>query len=369
MEGLKLNETMEKPDQNEFKTNLVTIFLSYIYRMIVYIRNILYDSSLLKQRRLSGSVISIGNISSGGTGKSPLVIEIAEELLKRKYHPAILTRGYKSSIKKNNAVLYMNGVLIAKKQDTKIYKHADEARMQSVKLKNVPVIVSPKRYEATRWFLKLTGVIRPTHWILDDGFQHRQIYRDFNIVLCDAKSSTLNSFSLPAGPMRERLSSLTRADMIILTRSSNKTNIEAISKKFKLKSRLLPIIPVFFITQIKELHTKEKICNKQQPSLLVTSIANPQRLSDEIKSQGITIGEEIFAEDHSSINRELLCTKLKECLSVITTEKDFWRDPEVFVQLNKPIFIAELSLNWGKNKEQLIKKLINTKKSKKHSSF
>ena len=175
--------------------------LGAIYGLGVKTRNHLYDRGTLRSRRLSGPVISVGNISAGGAGKTPFVILLGELLKQRGIPFDVLSRGYGRHTK---GVLVVNANGSAK-------DFGDEPLLIARRLA-CPVIVGESRYEA--------GLLAETRFgpqlhILDDGFQHRSLARDFDIVLLTPED--LRDTLLPTGRLREPLTSLNRADAVVLT--------------------------------------------------------------------------------------------------------------------------------------------------------
>jgi tetraacyldisaccharide 4'-kinase len=168
---------------------------SKLYGVGVSIRTRLYASGLLKQKLLKAAVISIGNLSVGGTGKTPLVIWLAERLLEQGQRVAILTRGYRGS----------GG-------------SSDEVELMRARLQNRVIFGVGKNRFAEGQRIESRQAIDT--FLLDDGFQHLQLARDLDIVLVDA-SLPMAQALLPAGPMREPLPALTRAGIIIFTRTQN----------------------------------------------------------------------------------------------------------------------------------------------------
>src|SRR6202047_3506353 len=168
---------------------------SKLYGVAVSIRTRLYASGLLKQKRLKATVISIGNLSVGGTGKTPLVIWLAEKLLEQGQRVAILTRGYRGTA-----------------------GNSDEVELMRSRLQNRVVFGVGKDRFAKGQLIESRQAI--DSFLLDDGFQHHQLARDLDIVLMDASRPMTQSL-LPAGPMREPLSALGRAGIIIFTRTEN----------------------------------------------------------------------------------------------------------------------------------------------------
>ncbi len=168
--------------------------LSCVYGLVVTTRNFLYALGILRALDLGRCVISVGNITWGGVGKTPFVIFLAEHLSARGKKPAILTRGY---MKKNLGA-------------------SDEAVMMRQYVPDVPVGVGPNRWQTSREILKSYNV---DVFILDDGFQHRKIRRDLDIVLIDATNPFGNGALIPRGILREPLRALKRAQIIVLTKS------------------------------------------------------------------------------------------------------------------------------------------------------
>ena len=194
-------------------TILLTLLtpLSYVYAAIVNIRNWLYDCHFLKLKQLPCTVMSVGNITSGGTGKTPVVIWIAKALLDAGYRPAILLRGYRRQEKTPATRIVSDGHKILASLETS----GDEAVMVARELPSVPVLIGKNRYEAGCRALRQ---LKRDALILDDGFQHRKLGRDLDIVAVDATQPFGTGKLLPAGTLREPVSALRRADLIFLTR-------------------------------------------------------------------------------------------------------------------------------------------------------
>ena len=185
--------------------------LSYLYAATVTLRNWLYDCRLLKSKRLPCTVISVGNIASGGTGKTPAVIWIAKALLAVDRRPAILLRGYHREQKTPGTRVVSDGQEIL----ASVEASGDEAVMIARELPSVPVLIGKDRYEAG---CRALSQLKCDVLILDDGFQHRKLERDLDIVTVDAAQPIGTGKLLPAGTLREPVSALRRADLIMLTR-------------------------------------------------------------------------------------------------------------------------------------------------------
>jgi tetraacyldisaccharide 4'-kinase len=183
--------------------------LSLPYGAAVALRNRLYDRGLLRQTKLPCPVISVGNLTVGGTGKTPTVIFIANVLKERGYRPAVLSRGYGGNAGDSvNIVSDGNRILLGWRDA------GDEPILIAGAVPGVPVLTGPKR--------ALTGIAAVKRFgadvlILDDAFQHRALFRNLDIVLVDTVRPFGNGFILPRGPLREMPEALRRAHLIIRT--------------------------------------------------------------------------------------------------------------------------------------------------------
>ncbi|MDP2166702.1 MAG: tetraacyldisaccharide 4'-kinase [Thermodesulfovibrionales bacterium] len=168
--------------------------------------------ALRRQKTLPSWVISIGNITAGGTGKTPAAIAVAEEALKRGLNPCILTRGYKGKLKGPCFVSRGEGPLLSAEDA------GDEPVLMAEKLKGVPIVKAGDRYEGGIFAIKELNPQTPFVFILDDGFQHWSLKRNMDILLIDSRNPFEQRKLLPLGVLREPLSGMKRADIIVLTK-------------------------------------------------------------------------------------------------------------------------------------------------------
>lgn len=191
--------------------------LAWLFQTLVFVRNRAYDHRVFRIKRLPVPVLSVGNLSVGGTGKTPLVILLARQLAETGRRPAIVLRGYGGSNSRRRgspALLVADGRRPETLTDA---GHAgDEAILLAQELKSVPVVVSADRYRGGMLAVNRCGADLV---ILDDGFQHRALHRDMDLVALDGTSPWGNGRLLPAGLLREPARSLRRAHAVILTRS------------------------------------------------------------------------------------------------------------------------------------------------------
>ena len=184
--------------------------LSYLYGLGVRLRLAVYQ--IKKGRSLPGFVVSVGNLTAGGTGKTPAACTLAEWARDEGYRVAILSRGY-GGLYKGKVLQVSDG----KQVKTGPFEAGDEPYLMAKKLEGIPVIISAKRYLAGLFAHENFGT---NFFVLDDGFQHLALKRDLDLVLIDAANPFGNGYLLPRGPLREPVTQLGRADAFIITRSA-----------------------------------------------------------------------------------------------------------------------------------------------------
>ena len=187
--------------------------VSLVYGGAVRLREAFYKNSILKPKKLPCFVISIGNLTVGGTGKTPMTIYMAKLLKSLGYKVVVISRGYKGGAEKTGGIV-SNGHTIFMEPE----KAGDEPFMMAAKLENIPVVVGRNRYKAGRLAIK---EFDPDVIVLDDAFQHLNLKRDIDIVLLDCGRPFGNAHLLPRGILREPISALKRSDAFVLTRSDS----------------------------------------------------------------------------------------------------------------------------------------------------
>ncbi|MBI5235906.1 MAG: tetraacyldisaccharide 4'-kinase [Deltaproteobacteria bacterium] len=200
-------EKLMREDRVRGMAHLMLLLLSYLYGLAVWIRGKLYSLRVLKAIKLPCRVISIGNMTVGGTGKTPMAIHAAHLLRAAGKKCVILSRGYKRESKGMMLVSDMNELLVD------AGAAGDEPYLMAKRLGGVPVIVAEDRAAAGRYAVTKFA---PDYIILDDGYQHRRLVRDVNLLLVDAKEGFGNGHLLPAGILREPISGIRRASFAIV---------------------------------------------------------------------------------------------------------------------------------------------------------
>ena len=308
-------------ERRGFRNRLLWVGLlpaSVVYRVVVHIRNLLFAWGWLKTKRLSRPVVSVGNLTVGGTGKTPTCIWLAQELTKRGLRIGILSRGYKRKNTESMVVSPQPLESLSSDSNDEILKAGDEPFMMA-QLYGQTVAVGPDRDEAATLLLRNRNV---DLFILDDGFQHRRIQRDFDLLLLgnDATGSLL-----PAGPFRESKRSLRRADGLLLTGSQNgwQSLVDGSQACTAFVGSLQPVVLVGFASnRWKEfpltLLYRSKI-------VTVTGVADPRGLYEIIHQWEGELVETLEFPDHhmytardwQQINRVARLVDL-----IVTTEKD-----------------------------------------------
>lgn len=264
-----------------------------LYSAAVRGRNVLYDGGMLRAERLAGPVVSIGNVSTGGSGKTPFVICLGELLKQRGIKFDVLSRGYRRQTQ---------GVAIVDAAGTAA-EFGDEPLLIARRL-GVPVIVGESRYEAGLQAEKQFG---PQLHLLDDGFQHRKLARNFDIVLVTAQD--LLDRMLPLGRLREPLASLSRADAIVVREET--------------------VIPDSVVGGKPLWRVRRGIDLKDAPSrpIVFSGIARPKFFLEQLQELGVQPAAEVIFRDHqkygdAQIKRLLQAKSASMADGFVTTEKD-----------------------------------------------
>ncbi|HLF19461.1 MAG TPA: tetraacyldisaccharide 4'-kinase [Bacteroidota bacterium] len=316
--------------------------LSMLYGVVVTLRNWLFDIGVLPVRKVSVPVISVGNISAGGVGKTPLV-EFLALRLKKKNKVAVISRGY--GRKSKGYLVVSNG----KQRCAEAWKAGDEASQLAEKMDGVVILVDEKRARAAEHAVKdfQAGVI-----LLDDGFQHRYLHRDLNIVVLSFDSIIKGDSLLPAGNMRESMTSLKRADVIGISRCESKEQFE------KARALLLGVVdrPMFgFRTQVKDIKTaymNKKLQGKWKKAIAFSGIGTPSAFEETLKSKRIPVVRHMAFPDHHWYSRSDLEVIRHsfidvEADAIVTTEKDVARlngdtgQGQMFLKEN-PVYYVEI---------------------------
>lgn len=303
--------------------NRILMPLATGYQLGTAIRRAAYRHGLLKTRRLARPVISIGNLTVGGTGKTPLVACLAELLLKRGLKPAILTRGYKRQSREKLIAVEPAGERAPDPREI-----GDEPALLARKLPQVPIIISADRYRAG--CLAEERFNSEVH-ILDDGFQHWALARDVDIVVLDTTQDHSRAALLPAGRLREPLEALGRANIVILSRTelADPTPVESLVRRFAPQAKIFHSSTQ--LCELVDVHSGKIYPPSAWASQMVYAfcgIGNPAAFFANLKAWGFSVAGHHSLPDHhryGTLDRRALTTVLLEfpgLKAFVTTEKD-----------------------------------------------
>lgn len=302
--------------------------LARLWELIYMARRTCYDMGLMKQERFAVPIISIGNLSFGGTGKTPFTLWLASYLEEKEKNVAILMRGYKGQLEKSSGMITQE-----KKDELEPLIFGDEPILLARRLKRSTVLVGKKRSRNLRYYYEQ---LNADVVLLDDGHQHLQLARQLNIVLFDATMG-LDLYELaPVGYLREGLTSLKDADVVVIGRV-NQVHAEK-------KAELVKIISPYLASHVKwaevsfipggffNIYNQKKFELheiKDKKVILIAGIANPKAFFKTVESMGAKIVfSEAFPDHHYFKDNEIASfvqLAEKEEAIIITTEKDMVR--------------------------------------------
>lgn len=275
--------------------------LSVLYGGYVRTRAALYAKGWLKQKRLNGKVISVGNLTVGGTGKTPMVLWLAEKFLAEGKRVAILSRGYRGSDGTSDEIELM--------------KHRLQER--------VSFGVGKDRFAAGRRIEEQQPV---DIFLLDDGFQHLVLARDLDIVMLDGSRKLKDQWLLPSGVLREPLSACRRADILVVTRKTERPDIEAGgAHKYSIFYAQTRLLGFRRYGEHAGIHPLSEICHG--PFFAFCGIGNPQAFFDDLSRWEVPVaGESTFRDHHRYTNDDFLrlekAVQRAGAIAFVTTEKD-----------------------------------------------
>lgn len=329
------------------KSNLLLPF-SWLYGVGLRARNSLYQKGFFTSADLGAKTISIGNITVGGTGKTPLVAFIAEKLLEQGEKVCVLTRGYGRDNPKERVLVSDGERILADAREA-----GDEPFELATQLSGKAVIVADaKRAEAGLWAREKFGI---TAFILDDGFQHRQVNRDLDLVLIDATNPFGNGKLLPSGTLREPLKNLNRADAVIITRANLVKDISKINAKvlqinpngkiFISENKFTDLIRLKDFLSPKLKNQKSEIKNLN--CLAFCALGNPDNFFEQLRLEKFNLVHTKTFPDHHHYRQSEIKNIEKEAVQnraevLLTTAKDAVKLKHL--KFNFPCFVVKNGL-------------------------
>ena len=325
--------------------------LTILYRCGITIRSFLYRYKIFKTNRLTAKVISVGNITVGGTGKTPLVEKLARLLHEKEYRVGIVSRGYRN--KRSGIILVSNGDKVTATPQTA----GDEPFLLARRMKGFPVVASKDRVQAGQYVI---DNFRCDVLLLDDGFQHLKLERNADLVVIDSANPWGNGKLLPAGPLRESLKSLRRADALIFTRVDQAHDIEELKNQTVQYSDAPVLTSVHQPIEWVSLETHDRFSPdfmEGKRILGFAGIGNPESFQETLSMLNATIADFMTYRDHHwYTDKDLLriastAEKLK-AEAIVTTEKDSVRIRALYK--NKiPIYYLQIELEFTEDTENL----------------
>lgn len=331
--------------QHDLPAQLMKFFLlilSFVYRGYIAARNILYFKEILPRKDIGRPVISIGNITWGGVGKTPFVIFLAQHLRKRGLRPAILTRGYMQ----------------------KKFGHlaeSDEVAMMRQMVPDLVIGVGSDRWQISKDVLAAHAV---DVFILDDGFQHRRVRRQLDIVLIDSTNPFGNGYLIPRGILREPLNALKRAQIIVLTKSNDNLSVlqELEEHLRRINSDCVVAWAAHVPQELIELNAARPITLdvlRDQRVISFCSIGDPRSFAASLSTLGAEVKKDFVFLDHYSYTKKDIQMLIAQAQSLgiedfVTTAKDAVK-LEQFKELfgTRRCWILKIEIELKKGKEEV----------------
>lgn len=326
---------------------------SKLYQSVVWTRNLLFDKGLVKSTSFDAPfVLSVGNITVGGTGKTPHV-EYLIRLLSERYRLAVLSRGYRRKTKGYLLANEMNEVTAA--------EIGDEPYQIFSKFQNLQVAVDENRVDGIS---RLRSLPEPPQIVLlDDAFQHRYLKPNFSVVLCDFNRPPFADSMLPMGQLREPLAGLKRADVVVVTKCPHHLSSQEFQfwrQKLQLQSSqplFSSVVDYDHPQGLRGEMSLEALKENGNKVVLLTGIANPKPLYSYLSSHGVEYSQLKFA-DHHNFSFSDIQTIQKACGSdsiLLTTEKDFVRLKTILpAQLQERTFFLPIRVILSEGFDQTI---------------
>ena len=330
--------------------------LEFLYGAAVRARQALYKRGLLESFALGAPVISVGNITTGGTGKTPVVAWVADALAREGLKVCILTRGYGRKDASRRVLVSDGAQLLADAREG-----GDEPRLLAEMLRGLAAVISDKdRVAAARWAREN---LKSEVFVLDDGFQHLRVRRNLDIVTLDATSPFGGGKLLPKGRLREPPSNLNRADLIIITRSEQAADLNALKREVRELSGGKPVLVARTRTgAVRPLAHRTDEPLSQPSSYRVAAfcaIGNPQAFFKHLNRSGFDLTYTRAFADHyvytqADVDAVTLSARAEGAEALLTTAKDAVKLRSL--SFNLPCFVVEIEFVF--EGEQTLRKML-----------
>lgn len=340
--------------ENKHILKLFLFIPSFLFGCMIKVKNIFYDKGWISSKKAKIPVVSIGNIIAGGSGKTPVTLEIIKSLLEKNIKVGVLSRGYESQKAEKNLIgclgegpLYSSPIL------------GDEPYLMAKRYPSIFLGVGKKRLVSCQKLVKEGIEVA----LLDDGMQHRKLFRNLEIVVLHGEKIFGYGGYLPIGYLREDPKRLAQADLLVINHTKDFTRIKSIIKLYSKK-------PVCFIrpkiSEIYSLDDKQKLSIKNKCIGVFCSIADPKPFIRLLEDSGAKVIETLFGLDHEKLSENQLQKFALRCkkagaVQLICTEKDQVK-LSGFVNTLLPIGYVSMEiefLNGKENWDHIMDKLIN----------
>lgn len=321
--------------------------LGSIYSFFADVRNRLYDGGVLSSFALGELTISIGNLTTGGTGKTPLVAYVASLLTDRGHRVCILTRGYGRENEKRRVLVSDGNRVLAGARVA-----GDEPVELAGRLVGKAIVISDAdRVAAAEWARRKFGV---TAFVLDDGFQHRRAKRDVDIVCVDATDPFGGGRVVPAGRLRERRTGLERANIVVITRGDLVDQTDDLRSEIGLLNKTAPVFvaaaTIGRITSLAAFHAETQPTHHREglrKSMAFCGVGNPESFFTLLRRENVDVGATRAFRDHHAYTEQDI-TEIESAASaagaevLLTTAKDAVK--LVDLQFEMPCFVVEIEM-------------------------
>jgi tetraacyldisaccharide 4'-kinase len=332
----------------------VATLAAWLYDKITNLRNFLFDNGVLKTHRLNCPVISVGNLTMGGTGKTPMVVWLARLFSEEGYRVGILSRGY-GGIESTRVTVVSDGENILANQATS----GDEPLMLSRQLSGIPVLCSTKRVKAGKVAIEKFNC---NVLVLDDGFQHRHLARDLDMVMLDARDPFGSNWVFPRGTLREKAAALGRAQVLVLSHFDGsekaRKNLATLSKNWPDKIMATAAHRPTRIFSAAGQGEKPLSSLTDLRLAAFAGIARPDNFFQGVHNLGGRLVYAAALPDHYPLTHELLASLAREASRFepelwLTTEKDWVRLPQALPQ-EMELYVLAVEIDLDRDGSQLI---------------
>ena len=321
--------------------------LSVVYATVMAIRARFYQTGIFRSRALPCRVVSIGNITAGGTGKTPMAIFVARTIKKLGYRVVVISRGYKGRMERSTGVVSDGRTVFLGPDDA-----GDEPYLIATALTDIPVVVGGDRYQAGMLAMQRFS---PDVIVLDDAFQHLRLKRDLDIVLLDHYAPLGNGYVLPRGRLREPISALCRAHALVFTRSDD----AARPPLPPLEHRDRPVFHSIHVPVIQSVSTTDGFpfdetsglsALEGRKAVAFSGLADNDQFFDSMKQSGCRLLHQFAFPDHHPYDEKDMQRIFQKAVTkgaeiLITTAKD-WVKVQPVYRLPLPVAAVDVRIGW-----------------------